>query len=353
MHLADVPSQAADSRVIPVGNGPFRMTSWTSTTMEFEASDTWIGRRGNVRRVEVDTRPLVEARGPLRYYDLVQDPAEHADQVLDGDLIVANRLHETSLLAFAARTGPWSDVNVRRALAVSIDRTVLDMDRDGVPADGGLIPPSLLGHAHHAALPYDPELAAELLAQAGHPGGAGLPVLRLVTWSAWLTTRSTFDELRRMWGDLGIDLEVRGVAFGHEMTGAEGVDAYATGWVADYPDPAGMLGSFLAVYPGFVLPTDPRAQQLLTDIRLSQTRNERIDRYRSLDRLLVSELVALVPLAYGSASCLVRPWVHGYWRTPIHVSTADEVTVVGRPARGPGAVHGLIAHSGEGQLASE
>src|SRR5262249_44818252 len=86
---------------------------------------------------------------------------------------------------FNTRLKPLNDRRVRQALICAIDRSSIV---DGVflgrfvPANGVLPPgtqgfnPKLRGYAH------DPQRARELLAQAGYPGGRGLPPI--IFWSS-------------------------------------------------------------------------------------------------------------------------------------------------------------------------
>ena len=69
---------------------------------------------------------------------------------------------------------------MRRAFALAADKErllneiLLDW---GFPATGGLVPPGIPGHEPGTGLPYAPEMARQLLAEAGFPGGRGFPAV--------------------------------------------------------------------------------------------------------------------------------------------------------------------------------
>ena len=104
------------------------------------------------------------------------------------------------------------------------------------------------------------------------------------------------------------------------------------GWVSDYPDPDGMLGTFLASMP--VTP-DGELSTLLQQARSLRARDERLELYREADRRLVAESVRVVPTIYDNWFVVHRPHVEGMWTHPMGLSPLDEVVV-----RRPGATIG-------------
>ncbi len=103
---------------------------------------------------------------------------------------------------------PFDDLRVRRAFALATDReTVADVVRRGYdsPATGGFIPPGMPGHSPEIGLPYDPEGARKLLAEAGYPKGHGFPVVGLLRSGLSYAA----DYLQAQWTE-SLGVEVRG-----------------------------------------------------------------------------------------------------------------------------------------------
>ena len=90
----------------------------------------------------------------------------------------------TTMIGFRSDREAFADVRVRRAVAAALTPVAAAFPEKGLisrPAEGGgLLPPAMPGHDHHVSAPLDLEGSRALLAEAGHPGGAGLPRLRML-----------------------------------------------------------------------------------------------------------------------------------------------------------------------------
>ncbi|MBX3376100.1 MAG: peptide ABC transporter substrate-binding protein [Phycisphaeraceae bacterium] len=81
------------------------------------------------------------------------------------------------------RLNPFRDAKVRKAFAMCIDRAAIaeQVRRRGEPEARSLIPPdSIPGYTPPKGVPFDPEAARRLLAEAGYPGGKGLPTIEIL-----------------------------------------------------------------------------------------------------------------------------------------------------------------------------
>jgi ABC-type oligopeptide transport system substrate-binding subunit len=99
---------------------------------------------------------------------------------------------------------------------------------------------------------------------------------------------------------------------------------WMSGWTADYPDPDGFFRGLLEKWP---LYRDEEVVDLLSRARSSQDQDERMRLYHDLDRYWVAEQAALVPIWYGRAILLRRPWVDGLWTNPLSRVAFDQAVV--------------------------
>jgi ABC-type transport system substrate-binding protein/class 3 adenylate cyclase len=315
-------------KTIPlVGNGAFVLAERTDERALLVASPTWHGARGNVREIEMeffgeaaDTRRLWRNRrydvSPF-YRELLGSP----DTVVRSDPSMS-----TFYLAFRGDRPPLDDVRVRRALAHAVDRekyVAQQLHFQGDPAvTGGFVPPTVPGHSHRVAPAYDPERARALLAEAGYPGGRGLPELSI----AEIEGGWGVEALAEQFAEVGVrtsSAQARILDYADHVRGD--VDGFVWGWNADVPDPSGIIPPILETHDAIFRTSE--IEDLVARARSVRDQDERLAMYREAERQWIGEQVAVVPLMYYRRTLLLRPWVEGYWQTALVSSSFAEVVV--------------------------
>jgi oligopeptide transport system substrate-binding protein len=105
-----------------------------------------------------------------------------------------------------------------------------------------MVPPAIRGAGAGDWLPvHDPARARELLAEAGYPGGAGLPRIQFAVGGAGIADGIAAD-LRR---ELGMDVELVILEDHLERITQDPPNMWISGWIADYPGPNDFLGVLL------------------------------------------------------------------------------------------------------------
>jgi len=327
-----------------VGNGPFRLVEWQrGRKMIFETNPFYDGLRpGNVGRIEApvigDYEPLLKQfnDGFLDGISLIKmTPGAfqmHIQAAYRRDLTITPAL-STLYVAFRADRAPFDRVLVRKAFVRSIDREAFIRDTGVVylkAARGGFLPPGMAGHSATVGLPYDPEEARALLAEAGYPGGAGFPVAELV-YSGDASSNVTASYLAQAWEEtLGVKVQLTRIEFGELLRrGREDPpDLTISGWGADYPDADDMLR---VVFHGHPLRWhNARFDALVEEAARITDRKRRIELYREADRILVAEDVAVLPLGYAQGRQLVKPYLR-LPRTPPYLLRLKHAVVDRRP----------------------
>jgi ABC-type transport system substrate-binding protein/class 3 adenylate cyclase len=310
-----------------VGNGPFVMAERGEEGALLTASPTWYGRGGNVREIEVEFRRTpTEDWWPTSSFDAAPwvRPVEASQTVLQDDLGMS-----TVYLAFRVATPPLDDLRIRRALAHAVDRERLVQHVGSGSADpartGGFVPPTMPGHSHRVAPAYDPDSARALLADAGYPGGTGFRELTLGLVKGGHGTGMSA-ALAELFAEVGVRVQlVEAPSLPSYREAIASLDAFIWGWNADFPDPAGMIPTFLENSPTVF--RDAELLELLDRARSARDQDERLVMYRKVERRWIGEQFALVPLEYPRRTSLLRPWVEGFWQNALATSTFAEVVV--------------------------
>jgi ABC-type transport system substrate-binding protein/class 3 adenylate cyclase len=309
-----------------VSNGPFELAALDDDHLALRSNRAWSRPRGNVRTVHFEwgERYASEKTWNTGRYDFLH----YGEDFEGGPETVVDAV--TKLLSvyvgFRAAGPPFDDERLRKAFAHGTDvGRVAEMS--GLPIEpagrGGLIPPAMPGHSHRVGLEYDVELARRLLAEAGYPGGRGLPKLTIFSY---VDRSGSADELARQWSALGATIDVNALSFEEVQSAIQGgaADTWFWAWLADLPDPHGMVASIFESLPVY---RDPEILELLNRARSGLDQGERMSRYRELERLWIADRAAVIPVGWAREAVVRRPWVEGVWVTPLSRGPLDEVVV--------------------------
>jgi oligopeptide transport system substrate-binding protein len=208
---------------------------------------------------------------------------------------------------------PLNDMRVRRALILGLDRTrwIRSLDIGAASGTrGGIVPPGMPGHSPEIGLGYEPAEAQRLLAEAGYPGGKGIPRLKMHHYRH----ARGMEEIARQWQEtlgIAVDLTEMPVGFWDKRFDSR---ILGIGWSADYPDPDNLLrqSNFYAALTSAGW-NDAHYAELVEQAARTPDRARRMALYREADGILVADQALVVPLNYGERWLqLVKPWVKNY-----------------------------------------
>jgi peptide/nickel transport system substrate-binding protein len=196
----------ADGKALQLGmngTGAYRLAGVEKGEIVMEANPNYWGGAPAIKRVTMrhvgdgnarvlallsGEAQLVERLEPEQYASLQQRPAVK---------VVATRSIENRYLHFRCAKPPFNDARMRRAAALAVDRSAV-MQIIGVAgyAADSVVPPSKFGYI---ALPgygrFDPKESARLMAEAGFPGGKGLPELEYLVSTGFYPKSKEYGEL--------------------------------------------------------------------------------------------------------------------------------------------------------------
>ena len=225
---------------------------------------------------------------------------------------------------FNTTRGPTSDVRVRKALNMSIDKKALANWRHVKPLTAmtpdGIFP----GYPQPKGDEFDPRKAKQLLAEAGYHDAAGnfdpqkfsASEVELIT-NPDANNLSYAEFILAQWKqNLGATITFR-VMEGKTYFAAQakldykGVSRY--GWGADYMDPFAFLGLFYT--PGGNNATgwwDPKYVALLDEANRTVDHQKRYELLAEAEKLLL-DVQPVIPLTAGSTRWMKKPYVKGMY----------------------------------------
>ena len=296
-----------------VGTGSFILQSWEPDRgMILTANENcW---QGPPRCEGLDLRFITDPEeirqmfedGTLDVLD-TDEVGRSSEFFLHGD-IYQDRLYQVqrisiTYIALNESIAPLDDVRVRKALQLALNRPVLlDAAYSGQGwLENGIMPHGLYGfNPELPEIPFAPEDARALLAEAGYPNGFSLTVS-----ASSYSTQAEMALLRSaaaMWEKLGVyaTIEVLPESKFMEQRKAGALACYSATWTADYNDPDNFFFTFFGSEENsrFRSLCYPREDIMarVRDARMIADPEARIREYRELERIIVQDDAAWIPL---------------------------------------------------------
>lgn len=211
---------------------------------------------------------------------------------------------------------PLDDPRVRKALAYSIDREALTEHvlKAGQQPAYHFTPPGTGGYTARARLPYDPEKARTLLAEAGYPGGAGFPALELL-FNTSEAHHTIAVAIQQMWKrELGIDIQLLNQEWKVYLSTRQAMefDIARAAWFGDYNDAYTFLGLGESDngnnHTGW---KQPQYDALLEQSTVTTNPERRKAIFQQAEELLIEEM-PVIPIYFYVSSKLVDETVQGW-----------------------------------------
>ena len=249
--------------------------------------------------------------GP-RPLDFVRGHPELSQDLYEFDQLVS------SFVVMDTTRPPFDDPKVRRAFAMAVDREKLieEVLEGGVKLANGLLPPGIPGyHASLRGIPYDPEMARQLLAESQYAEELPEIIYTVPFDGASSTVRFMIDAWRE---ELGVDVKAEPVPDEDYFYELESVaeHLYSYGWVADYPDPENFLDLLLHSSRHDARYVNEESDSLVEQARVERDYDVRLGLYQQAEQLLMDD-AGIIPLYHSQDFVLVRPHVEGFRVLPI------------------------------------
>lgn len=329
----------------PVSSGPFRLVEWRDNhKVTFERFDGYFGRKPLLDRIVFYVIPDQETafqaylNGDL---ELIQAPdgklrslkASNLGPQLTFNPMGDSRFHcfnmeKAPLGGNTEKANPPLDMSkedkvrarkLRQAFNWAIDREFLCrevLEGSAIPAKG-VLPPSIHGYNPDlAGYRYDPEKAKRLLAEAGYPGGKGLPVFEY-HFNSQSPNPQIAQAIQEMLRRVGIETTLKQMDWGAYQNFVDEGKAtfFRMAWIMDYPEAENFLyvlfhSKFLGSDGNYARTQNPAIDALLEKARSAMSVEEEMRLWKESEALIVEE-APWAFLYHKATAILVKPYVKG------------------------------------------
>lgn len=220
-------------------------------------------------------------------------------------------------LGFNVNEPPFDDPLVRQAFAHAINREAINevLFFDAAVVADGILPPTLPGYAEAVTTyPYDPERAAELLAQSSYADD--MPRIILTFSGGGGDPPDNLQAYQQQWREaLGVEVEIEAIewsAYLRELRRGT-FQMYSAGWIADYPDPENFLGKLFSSesrlnHTGY---ENERVDALLNEAATLGDQEARFRLYHEAEQLIIDD-APIIPTFWTISHYLVRECVQNW-----------------------------------------
>ena len=308
-----------------VGNGPFRLKAWSiEKEVVVEKSPTYWGAK-DVRLKEIhylnteniDTEERAFRAGQLHAtYELPQSKIDVYRQQ-GSPFLQISPYFGVYFYRFNVNHPALQDRRVRRALAMAIDRDgiVKNVTRGGQAPAHVYVPPNPSGYVSRSTVPTDYEGARRLLAEAGYPGGRGLPPVELLINTSE-NHRAVAEAIQHTWHEqLGVDARVRNEEWKVYLSNQKTINFCTArgGWIGDYFDPFSFLSIFVGTnglnWSGY---RSPEYDRLVAAAHSAPTDAERLATFQQAETVLLED-APVAPVYFYTRVYLLQPSVKGWY----------------------------------------
>ncbi|MGQ9604874.1 MAG: peptide ABC transporter substrate-binding protein [Thermogutta sp.] len=240
----------------------------------------------------------------------------------------------TEYYIFNTRRKPLDDPRVRRAIAMAVNKQeiVARVLRSGqIPAES-LVPADIAQYVDYQpprCEPYAPDRAAALLAEAGFPGGRGMPRLELL-YNTHESHQAIAELLQSQWKrSLRLDVRLTNQDWARYLASRRQGEFWISraGWIADYLDPNTFLEMFTTGNPNNHGGWSNAEYDALVAAAQTEARPEvRMRLFRRAEAILLQEM-PLIPIYWPVTRNMVHPRVRGFYANILDIHPLKDIWI--------------------------
>ena len=322
-----------------VTNGPFKLTEWSHNEKMIFVKNPTYWDKDKVKLSKITYYMVENETTALSMYQSGQLDAsstvpisEVSKLVVSGDAQILPSL-ATMFYRINVTKKPFSDVRVRKALTLAINRKGItqSITRGGeVPALAivpygmpDVLPGSDFRKASQESFYKDNDIATAktLLAQAGYPNGKGFPAFSLLFNTSNLT-KTICEAIQGMWKkNLGITATLRNEEFGVFVDDLiqMNFNFALVRWTGDYMDPSTFLDMFVtgggSSHTGW---SNKSYDALIAKAKATVDPKARMKTLHAAEKILMTNLPVL-PIYYCTSPVLLSKHIKNFYQSTLGI----------------------------------
>jgi oligopeptide transport system substrate-binding protein len=307
-----------------VGNGPFVLKAWQPDSfVEVVRSPTYWNRDrvrlNGIRFIPTENQSAEEAAfraGQLHKTERVPLSKIAVYQREAPELLHIHPYSGVYYFNFNVNRPPFTDVRVRRALAMAVDRETLvnRVTLGGETPAYHFTPEGISGYVSRARTRLDFDAARQLLAEAGYPGGRGMPPITLL-YNTAENHRVIAEAIQQTWKrELGIEIKLENQEWKVYLDNMqhEFYQICRAGLIMEPYDPSQFLRVF-TTDSGFNRTgwSDPDYDRLYQELMRTADQAKRLELMQEMEKIL-TDAMPILPIYYYTNQYLMAPGVRGW-----------------------------------------
>jgi len=251
--------RAADINQFPIGTGPFSFKSYTKdSTVRFDANNNyWDPNAVQVKRLIFSITPDAAVRAEKLKRNECQviaapRPSDLATLQSDPAITMPSEPgYNLAYLAFNVTKKPFDNPDVRRALALALDRAAITKSvyQGAAQVADSAMPPTQWSYKKSVSFKQDIDVAKSLLAKAGYPNGFDATLYVTSVQRTYNPNPLLMAEMIQSdWSKVNVRVKIESFELGELLKRLRSGqhDVALAGWIGDNGDPDNWLGNLLS-----------------------------------------------------------------------------------------------------------